>query len=271
MTLSKMASILALGMTLGACGGGGGGSAPPPVATQDPVKPIGAAGVFDVNYNQFTGVYTFLENGEFYGLHFVAGELAGHPHGKLTKAATDASKESIAWANFIDDAAKVGAQEPAGMFGRAFSGTTLNVSISGSMGSFTATTSKQSPYTTGSSKTLFADALPLPVLAGGYTGIVRTAGFGKPMEQVSAFTIGASGAVSASVAGCSLTGNITQHGSTGIYDAQMATGGGASCGWAGALKGIVVPLVVLGNTQTLAFQVNSLDNKMSVVFIVTKN
>src|SRR4051812_33910577 len=91
MALTKFVLTAACGVVLAACGGGGAATAPasvvlPQSQAGQAQAPIGTAGVFDVNYGQFSGTYTFLDNGEFYGLHFVSGTvLAGHPHGLLKK------------------------------------------------------------------------------------------------------------------------------------------------------------------------------------------
>ena len=266
------------------CGGGSGGGSstppaaavPPPVSVTPPPPPstavaVGTAGIFDVNYGQFRGVYTLLDNGNFYGIHFVnTSTLAGHPHGLLTKPDSYTSPEKISWANFIDDAAQVGAQEQAGMFGRTFSAAALNVAISGSMGSFTASTTQQKTW--GSDvKTLYFDALPIATIAGNYKGTMRTAGFAHQQETVTVMTVGSNGTFAVTAAGCDFTGTLAQHGTTGVFDATAQTAG-AGCAFSGALSGVVTPIAVAtGNVPTLAFQLDSADNTKSAVFIVTKS
>lgn len=265
--------------SLTACGGGGGGgssTSEPAAAVVTPPSavgvPIGTAGVFDVNYGQFKGVYTFLDDRSFYGIHLLlGGTLAGHPHGPLSAANSVTALEPIGWANFIDDANKVGAQEPSGVFGRTFNPTSLNVSISGSMGTFKATASAQRTQFAGSTKTLYNDPIPLSVLAGSYQGLVRTAGINQPQQNVTGFTIGATGAYTVTVVDCTITGNLVQHGATGIFDTQAITSG-ANCKLNPALKGIVTPLSLPSNNlPQLAFQLNSADNAHTAVFIITKS
>ena len=268
MALSKIMLALFISTGLAACGGGGG--AAPPIK-QEHGDPFATAGVFDVNYGQFRGTYTMLDNGQFYGMHFVGGsELAGHPHGLLTAANSITALEPIAWANFIDDALQVGQQESAGRFGRTFGSSDLKVAISGSMGSFSASTGAQKLYGDGSAKTLYGNPIALANLAGGYHGAVRTAGIAMPKETVAAFAIDAAGAVTASAVGCTFSGNMVQHGTTGIFDLQLAAAG-AGCKLNPVLKGIVTPLSFVNGIAQLAVQVDSLDNGHSAVFIMTKN
>lgn len=269
--LSKVMLALLISSGLAACGGGGGGgggAAPP----QGPVggTQFATAGIFDVNFGQFRGTYTFLDNGEFYGLHFVNNELAGHPRGLLTAANTVTAGEPIAWANFIDDAMKVGQQEAAGRFGRTFGATDLKVSIAGSMGTFTASTSTQKRYGDGSGMTLYASPIALTALAGAYSGVVRTAGIEMVMVAVTSFSIDASGNITASALGCVFTGKMVQHGASGVFDLQLGAAG-AACKLNPALKGVVTPLSFANGKAELAVQVNSQDKLHSAVFIMTRN
>jgi hypothetical protein len=278
MTISKAIfaiGVIASGTLLGGCGGGGGAGTPPlPVqggggGQNNQGGITSTAGVFDVNYGQFSGIYTMLDNGQFYGMHFVSGSvLAGHPRGMLSAANSVASPETIAWANFIDDRAQVGVEE-GGTFGRSLSGGVLSVAIHGSMGDFGTSTDKQKTYNATSTQTLYFDALPLSTLAGNYSGLLRTANFNRPKASVGDFAITANGAFSASGADCSFAGTMVQHGTTGIFDAQGQTSG-ANCTWIGALKGIVTPISVNNGLPTLGFQLSSVDNIHSAVFIVSK-
>lgn len=280
MKLCKKSPVLGVLLILAACGGGGGGdqsvagsaNVPPPSPPPGPVStPIGTAGVFDVDYGQFRGVYTFLDNGQFYGLHFVSGSvLAGHPHGQLSANNSVTSMEAIAWANFIDDAGMVGAQEPNGRFGRTFQPSTLNVAISGSMGSFAASATQQKAYAPGSSKLLYSDPIPLSQAAGNYSGILRTVGIGVPQQAVSDFVIDAVGNFSVTGAGCTFTGTMARHGSTGIFDANVQTSG-ATCHLTASLKGIVTPLAVSNDLPQWGVQLNDASNVQTAVFIVTKH
>ena len=285
MSLFKITLATAVGLMSAGCGGGGSGTSTPPAVVVAPPTPpvppapptppstavaVGTAGIYDVNYGQFRGVYTLLDNGNFYGIHFVAGAgLAGHPHGLLTKSDSYASPEKISWANFIDDANQVGAQEPAGMFGRTFSTAALNVAIRGSMGSFNATTTQQKTW--GSDvKTLYFDALPIATVAGNYTGTMRTAGFAHQQENVTVMAVAGNGAFTVTAAGCNFAGNMTQHGTTGVFDATAQTSG-TGCNVIGSFSGVVTPIsIAAGNVPTLAFQLNSADNTKTAVFIVTK-
>lgn len=278
MSIRKIFCTTAFGVALGGCGGSSGTSTAPTTAGATPPVPVtstavavGTAGVYDVNYGQFRGVYTLLANGDFYGIHFVGGStLAGHPHGLLSKADTYNAPEPISWANFIDDTNQIGAQERAGMFGRTFTAAVLNVAISGSMGSFTTTATQQKTW--GSDvKTLYFDALPISTVAGSYSGVLRTVGFAHQQESVIGFVIDGSGGFTVTAVGCNFVGTMTQHGTTGIFDGS-AQSSGLGCNYVGTLKGVVTPIAIAaGNIPTMAFQLDSIDNQKSAVFIVTKS
>lgn len=290
MALSKILLAVAIGAALGGCGGGGSSPAtvtetppaasPPPVVAPPVVTPppasagvaVGVAGVYDVDYNGFTGIYTMLDNGDFYGIHQVSDGtvLAGHPHGKLTTQNAVDAKEPIAWANFIDARSGFGFQEPHGMFGRTFTPSMVTVAITGSMGSFTASQSRQKTWNAIDARTLYLDALPMATIAGGYHGILRTVGSGHPQASVTDFIVDASGTFTATAIGCSFSGTMVQHGVTGIFDLQ-AQSGGTGCTFTTALKGIVTPTSVDAGKPTLAFQLDSADNTLSAVFFITKS
>lgn len=272
MQLSKMILAISLLTSLAACGGGGSVTSAQPVAKNpDPITPIGTAGVFDVSYGQFTGVYTFLENGDFYGMHFVSGStLAGHPHGALTANNSTSALEAISWANFIDDMNQVGAQESDGRFGRTFSPTTVSLSISGSMGSFTSSSSKQKTYSASDSKSLYKDPLAMSVMAGTYAGMMRTVGANLPKQNVTDFVIDSSGNFTVTAVGCKFAGKLVQHGVTGIFDVQ-ADLSGSNCHLKTPMKGIITPLSVSNNLPQLGVQLDSVDNSHTAVFIVTKS
>ncbi len=269
---SRMAAIAVMMTALSACGGGGDSSpapSPPPPAPA-PSAALGTAGIFNVNYGQFTGVYTFLDNRQFSGVHFVAGAgLAGHPHGLLGATNSTSAPDSIAWANFIDDLHQYGAQEPAGVFGRTFTATALDVSIAGSMGSFEARTTEQAGYGDGSGRTLYGDPIALSAAAGTYSGTMRSVGLGQPQQAVAGMTLDATGHWSVTVAKCTFTGTLVQHGATGVYDAQAATSG-AGCGLVPTLAGLFTPLAWNAGKPQWALQLDSADNAQTAVFIVSK-
>ena len=277
MKFSTCSLTLALTFSLAACGGGGGGTSATttlPVVVVPVITPsgnLGPAGVFAVNYGQFTGVYTFLDNGKFYGLHFVSGStLAGHPHGLLTETNSTTHLEPISWANFIDDQAGVGAQEAGGLFGRTFSGSTLSVGITGSMGHFSATASTQKTYGDGSAKTLYNDPIPMSTIAGTYGGFIRSVGIDQTRQGASNFVIDAGGAFTVTAVACTFSGTMVQHGTTGVFDVVAQTSG-AACRLSPALSGIVTPLSVINNAIQLGVQLNSADNSQTAVFIINRN
>lgn len=272
MKIPELAAVAFLMAAVAACGGGSSAPSPSPTPAPAPApSPLGTAGVFDVGYGQFRGVYTFLDDGNFYGVHFVPGAvLAGHPHGLLSSADSATTPEPIAWATFIDDAHQVGAQESAGRFGRTFSSTALNVAIQGSMGSFTASASRQKGYGDGSANTLYGNPIPMSAIAGTYTGALRTVGIETPEQSVTDFVIDAGGAASVTSAGCSFTGTLTQHGATGIFDARFQTSG-AGCGLSPVVAGIATPLSFVAGKPQLAVQLDGAYNAKTAVFIIDKS
>jgi hypothetical protein len=253
---------------LAACGSGGGDAA---ATTNAAPASIGTAGVFDVNYGLFTGVYTMLDDGRFYGIHFVnsGSTLAGHPHGLLSSTNSTSSREPIAWANFVDDVDQVGAQEAAGVFGRTFVPSALNVSITGSMGSFTATSTQQKTWGGSDTHTLYGDAIPMATLAGAYSGFVRTVGISRGQQVIGSLQIGADGTLAITATGCDFAGTITPHGNTGVFDVHVLASG-TDCSFTAALNGIVTPLSFIGNVPNLAIQLDTDDNVQTAVFVVTK-
>ena len=269
---------LMVGVALTACGGGGSGApaapapgpGPLPIDPPTPSTPLGRAGVYDVNFGPFTGIYTFLDDGEFYGLHFIREDLLGHPRGILPATNSTTELSNISWANFVDDAARVGVQESAAVFGRTFD-SRLSITIrSASMGPLSGSATQQKPYAEGLTRTLYNDPIALTALAGGYQGYARTVGIQKPREQVDTMAIDAAGAVTASVGDCTLNGRLVQYKATGIYRLDAAMNG-ANCKFSPVLKGIVTPIAVRTGVPTLAIQVNSADRPETLVMIMTKN
>lgn len=286
---------------LAACGGGSGGKSAPTISNTSAVTSsltqsssssstsstsssssttssqasIENAGIFYVNYGQFSGIYTFLENNEFYGLHFVdITTLAGHPHGQLTSTNSVTSGEDISWANFIDAQNGFGFQESAGWFGRTFSPSGITVKISG-LGAapnmtFSATATQQVHYSSTNSKTIYDNPLSLNQIAGQYSGILRTVGINQTIKDVTNFTINTDGNFIVSVASCTFTGKLIQHEKTGVYDTQVTTSG-PSCSLTSSLKGITVPLRINSDTNMeLAVQLDDSNNAQSAVFIINK-
>ena len=254
-------------LLLAGCTAAAPAATPPPVKESAAPVAVGTAGVYDVDFGQFAGVYTLLDDGRFFGLHFLGDTLAGQPHGQLSAANTALDKEPIAWANFVDDGRRVGTMEKAGVFGRTFTDSDLTAAISGSMGSFSAKATAQKAWAPGSVKTLYLD--PIGDVSGTYTGNLRTVGIEKQQEAVKDFVInGDSFTVEAS--GCSLEGTLTPYESTGIFTLTASTSG-ADCLLQPTLSGIVTPLSVVDGVPQLAFQLDSADATQAAVFIVTRS
>lgn len=224
--------------------------------------------MYALPYGQFSGIYTFLENGAFYGVHFVSNGtvVAGHPRGKLSGKNAYDNREAIAWANFIDDADQVGAQEPAGTFGRTFTAAgAVKAGIQGSMGSFTADASAPKAWASDPAISVYNNPIPLASFTGTYEGQVRTAGIGAKQEFPTGFVISADGKFSITASGCAFSGQLAQHGATGVFDATAQTTG-AACKLKPTLKGILTPYSFSFDTPRVLLQLDSDDNLQSVVF-----
>jgi hypothetical protein len=236
------------------------------IATSPPAEPLGTSGIFYVRYSQFSGFYTLLEDGRFSGVHFVYGELAGHPYGKLSESNSSQHLEPIVWANFIDDANQVGKLEADPRFGRSFGSEGLDVTISGGFGTFSTSQFQQKSYSPDDKRSLYHNPIPLSTLAGQYTGKIRTAGIEKQMENIE-LQLNDKGELSVQAVNCTLTGQLTQYGTTGVYDINVQASGPA-CMLAKNLVGMVTPLSMEDNKPELAI---TFDNgKQSVAMVVNK-
>ena len=249
---------------LAACSPTAAPSEPAPAASVAP-QPVGTAGIYDVDFGAFTGVYTLLDDGRFYGLHFVGEGLAGHPFGQLSDGDTALAPEPIAWANFIDDARKVGKMETEGVFGRRFTDTEVKFVISGSMGRFADGAEGQRAWYPGAAESLYND--PIDSIAGTYSGFDRSAGVELKMEDVTDLVIDDAGHFTVGALGCALEGDLAQHGDTGVFDVVVEASG---CDLQPSLDGIVIPLSVVDGVPQLAFELNTADGTQSVVFIVSR-
>ncbi|MES2148274.1 MAG: hypothetical protein V4508_00635 [Pseudomonadota bacterium] len=275
-------STLALGMSLcgalAACGGGNNEAYSSGLVivndsgqtAADPnVAPVGTAGIYAVNFQQFQGIYTFLENGQFSGIHYTnTSVLLGHPRGQLSAANSQATPEPIAWANFVDDLLEFGQQDKAAKFGRTFSPGALDVSIWGNLvGHLSAQAVRQKAWYLGSTRTLYNDPIPLATLSGKYKGIVRTVGILSTQQDVSDFVLDGSGAFSVSSSGCHYTGKLVQHGATGVFDVSASISG---CALRPEMKGLVTPMSYENDRPQLGIQLDSADELHTAVFVITK-
>lgn len=270
MNTLKMLTVISLFLCLSGCGGGSSKSGPDDIARDTPTAGALEAGIFDVNYGQFYGTYAFLENGKFYGIHYVGSNvLAGHPRGTLPADSADNNRTAIAWANFIDDGGRLGAQELNPSFGRTFNAGNVDVSISGGFGLFSTSSGNQKPWISGSSSTLYFDPIPLGTLAGSYDGVMRSVGIEEPIQDVTGLRLDASGNFSIIVSNCTYTGLISQYGSTGVYDAS-ATVSGSECAMATTLTGLFMPISYENEMPEIALMLNSDDEEYTAVFVVNK-
>lgn len=256
--------ILSLSFCLNACGGNNGAAAAPaaPVAASAAQPPrAGGAGVFDVNYGRFQGVYTFLDNGDFYGLHLyydVTGPvILGHPYAHLDAGNNLTHPTTLTWANFVDDERRVGMIDREGALGRTFAVDGLHVHLySATVGDASAVIEFQKTWAEDSAQSIYLAPIPVSRLAGAYAGYWRSAGLQEKRQNLDRFSIGPDGTVQGSSVGCSVQGQLRQHGATGIFDVELQAAGGP-CGAGLALTGIVTPLALAAGKATLAFQVHN--------------
>lgn len=247
-TLLALASLLLAGCTAAP-------ATPPETPTP---APVGTEGVYDFDFDQFTGVYVIVD-GEFWGLHFLGDTLAGHPHGVLSDANTALNREPIGWANFVDDGRRVGTMESAGTLGRTFTDNDVTVAITGSMGSFSAKATQQKQYSDGSP--IFGTSRSID---GGYAGAVRTVGIDHKQEPLSGATIEGS-RFTATAVGCSFDGTLTERGTTGLFAITVLTSG-AECLLQPELGGIVVAL----DDDSIAVELDTTDATQSAVFVLNR-
>lgn len=254
--------LLGLSLCLTACGGGTAVAAPPvPEAIATPPRAAGGVGVYDINYGRFMGVYTFLDNGDFYGLHIYYDQngplILGHPYAHLASTNDLDHPTALTWANFVDDDYRVGMIDRQGALGREFAADGLHVHlISATVGDAAAVAQFQKMWTDGSSQSVYGNPIPTAQLAGAYAGYWRSAGLGERRRDLESFSIAPDGKVQGSSVGCTVQGQMRQHGNTGIFDAELQATGGP-CGPGLALTGIVTPLAYAQGKATLAFQVHS--------------
>ncbi len=193
--------------------------------------------------------------------------LAGHPRGTLSENNSTNNRDSIAWANFIDDAQMLGAQEPNPNFGRTFtSEDTVGVTIEGSFGVFSTTAQGQRPWSADSTNTLYDNPIPLSDLAGDYQGILRTVGISEPQRSVSDFDLDNAGNFAVTVGSCDYSGVVTQIGATGLYTATASVSGN-ECMMPTVMTGILMPLSFEENIPEFTLMLNSDDEQNTAVFL----
>ncbi|MGZ3183607.1 MAG: hypothetical protein ACXU8N_14315 [Telluria sp.] len=279
--VGSLGSVVFFAGLLAGCGGGG--SAPAQPATLPEVGASGyalpptyvkpsLAGIYDVNYSSFRGLYTLLDDGRFSGIHYAGDfDILGHPHAQLNADNSLARPQDIPWANFQDTSyGTIGHQETNTAFGRELQGDLLQFYIRGSMGGYTAASDMQRPWGDGSSHTLYFDPLPLTVLAGTYSGRSRAVGINMIGQDISDFVIAADGSFSVTSGACRLAGTLRQYKNTGVYDAN-AVASGAGCGFTAPLSGLLTPISYDGHVPRLGLQLDTPDNQQSTVYVVRRN
>ncbi len=263
-TIGFAAATMAL--ALSACGGGAPAAGNAGSAGSGTMAGS-TTGIFDVGYGRFHGTYALLDDGRFFGVHFVAGDvLGGHPYGTLSKGNSLGAKDPITWVNFINDAQQVGSLESNAQFGRSLLEGGLRVEIrSDGLGELSTTAGPAKTWGDGSARTLYDDAIPLATLAGSYNATVRSYGISLPKADATAFGIDATGNINATATGCTFAGTIRQHGSTGIYDLEW-TPGGEGCRFRMRQTGIVMPVSMAGGKPSLILMSNAGDGGQAAVF-----
>ena len=244
---------------------------PEPTSEPTAIPEIAGPGIYSVNYGQFSGVYALLDDNRFFGIHYVVNNtiLAGHPRGELTDANSVTSRDTIAWANFIDDAEQLGVQEPNPNFGRTFIPGGVEVRIQGSFGTFSTTAIGQRPWSENSDLTLYDVPKPVAELSGTYSGELRTVGISEPRQTFTAFSLDDVGNYAVESGSCTYTGVITPLGATGLFETS-ATASGNDCSMVPTLSGILLPLEYSASNTELAFLLNNDEQTHTAVFVVSK-
>lgn len=256
-------------MTLMLCACGGGGSSASPQSSTVPsvsvATPPSLVGIYDVDYGQFKGVYTFLEDGKFSGMHATT-TIFGHPYGTLSATSSIDDARPITWVNYV--VVQFGHEELGATLGRSLKDGVLSLRISSAyMGSLNATVKEQKTWGPNSSKTLYFDPIPLDSLAGNYLGDSVSMGVNTEPQFVSDFVLDRFGNYRFSWASCNFQGNVKQHGNTGVFDASV-TPTGSNCKYKGALSGIAIPISFVNNKAVLSFQLDSPDRLQSLALLM---
>ena len=263
--------ILVASSVLLMCSCGGGSSSAPqtvPVNNVSIATPPSLVGIYDVDYGQFKGVYTFLEDGRFSGMHGTT-TILGHPHGTLAANSSVDDLKPITWVNYV--VVQFGHEELGAVFGRSLKDGVLSLKISSAaMGALTATVKEQKTWGPNSSKTLYFDPIPLSSLAGNYIGDSVSMGANTDPQYVQDFTLDKQGSFRFSWASCSFQGTIRQHGNTGVFDASVVPSGD-NCKYRNVLNGIAIPLSFINNKAVLSFQLDSLDRLQSLSLLMQAN
>lgn len=266
MTLLNKTLIASTILMLCSCGGGSSSS---PQNTSVPnvsvATPPSLVGIYDVDFGQFKGVYTFLEDGRFSAMH-IANGILGHPYGTLAANSSIDDLKPITWVNYV--VVQFGHEELGAYFGRSLKDGVLSLKIgSAAMGALTATVKEQKTWGPNSSKTLYIDPIPFDSLAGNYLGDSVSMGANTEPQFVQDFVLDKQGSYRFSWASCSFQGILKQHGNTGVFDATV-TPSGNNCKYKGILSGIAIPLSFVDNKAVLSFQLDSPDRLQSLALLI---
>lgn len=126
-------------------------------------------------------------------------------------------------------------------------------------------------YSAQDATTIYDHPIAASDIAGNYTGKM----YGKlnsganSKDTITAFSIDTSGNYTAVAGACSLSGTMTQHGSTAVFDLTAAVSGG-TCNYAGQMSGIVTPTHWESGQKDLQFQLFPSDYSKALLLSVTK-
>jgi hypothetical protein len=92
-------------------------------------------------------------------------------------------------------------------------------------------------------------------------------GIGQSRQALTSASIAADGHVDLTVSDCTYAGSLLQHGSTGVYDAQVDASG-PGCAFGSALTGILTPRAFDGSKASWVLQLDTADNAKTAVFML---
>lgn len=256
---------------------------PPPPATTPPPPPppsssglplpgigsttpyVGPQGIFSLPINQpgfDSSTIVILDTGEIYGMDFLNGAALSFYHGVASGTSTGISSSMTDYGSVLGGPVNVS-------LSATFTNPAFAATIGFSFGTYSASTPGQLMYTIGDTHSIYGNPIMLASLAGTYNGEFDSIGNSVRNTSVSGLLLSSNGTFTVTTANCTFAGTLSQHGSTGTFDA-VAQVTGAGCALAGNMKGLMMPLAYSPRGTSLGFQLLSTDATMSALLYVSK-
>jgi hypothetical protein len=275
-----------LSIALSGCGGGGASApTPTPAATPAPTPaPTPTPGPFTGEGIYFTqtapssaiGAYsayvTILDSGRYFSVN--SDDHVGLDNGGLEHGTVSGDASTFSSANdkiFIfgqpDAPTLVGLS---GTYGAQSFSTTMVLTLSGG-GATYHNQGGPATYSSQDTTTLYDHPIALSDIAGSYTGNMygKLSSGNNSKVAITTFSVDTSGNYNATAGACSLSGAMTQHGNTAVFDLST-TVSGSGCNYAGQMSGIVTPTHWVNGQKDLQFQLFTSDNTKALLLSVTK-